>query len=105
MIDFNEYIELNEAFNSEPYPVEYKVVGATEFYFFEEDQTKQYKVVINRDTTIPLGKNVRTLFITHKSAGSVFRPIIGKFKDPSRVIATILSILNNYKNDGKLLVS
>lgn len=103
MIDFNEYIELNEAFNSEPYPVEYSVSGQTERYIFEEDPTHQYRIEINKaDRSIPLGRDVRTVWIAHKNSGRVYRPIIGKFKDPRRVIATVLDVLNKYKDEGRL---
>lgn len=104
MLDFQEFQELNEAFNSEPYPVVYSVVGQVERYSFQEDDNKQYKIEILKAPTIPLGKDVRTLRIAYKSTGNSYsyRPVIGKFKDPRRVIATILDILNKYKDEGRL---
>lgn len=103
MLNFQEFQELNEAFNSEPYPVEYAISGQTERYFFEEEDGHQYRIEINKaDRSIPLGKDVRTVWIAAKNSGRVYRPIVGKFKDPRRVIATILDILNKYKDEGRL---
>lgn len=102
MLDLQDFIELNEAFDSEPYLVQYDDhLANKEFYYFEEEAGKQYKIEISRNVDDDFGKSVRVLRIGYKSTGATYRRVITKFKDPKRVIATILSILNNYKVDGK----
>jgi hypothetical protein len=102
MLDLEQFIELNEAFDSEPYLVQYDDhLANKEFYYFEEEAGKQYKIEISRNVDDDFGKSVRVLRIGYKSSGATYRRVITKFKDPKRVIATILSILNNYKVEGK----
>lgn len=105
MLDIQDFMELNEAFNSEPYEATHNTSDPwRERYTFKEDENHNYRVEIaaaNKLGLPPFGAKTRVVrigFNTNNSA--VYKPIVTKFKDPKKVIATILGIINNYKTDG-----
>lgn len=105
MLDIQDFMELNEAFNSEPYEATHNTSDPwRERYTFKEDENHNYRVEIaaaNKLGLPPFGAKTRVVrigFNTNNSA--VYKPIVTKFKDPKKVISTILGIINNYKTDG-----
>ena len=105
MLDIQEFQELNEAFNSEPYESTHITSDPNrERYTFKEDENHNYRVEVAASNKLglpPFGTKTRVVRIGfNTSNSSVYRPVITKFKDPKKVISTILGIINNYKTDG-----
>lgn len=105
MLDIQDFMELNEAFNSEPYESTHITSDPNrERYTFKEDENHNYRVEVAASNKLglpPFGTKTRVVRIGfNTSNSSVYRPVITKFKDPKKVISTILGIINNYKTDG-----
>lgn len=86
--------QLNEAFNSAPYELTMgkKNAGDVFFTFIDEDE-KEYRIQFY--TPQGLGKNVRQVFIGQKR-GSVYPDAIARFKNPMRVIASMIEATKQF---------
>lgn len=86
--------QLDEAFNSAPYELTFgkKSAGDIFFTFVDEDE-KEFRIQFY--TPQGLGKNVRQVFIGQKK-GSVYPDAIARFKNPMRVIASMIEATKQY---------
>lgn len=86
--------QLDEAFNSAPYELTMgkKNAGDVFFTFIDEDD-KEYRIQFY--TPQGLGKNVRQVFIGQKR-GSVYPDAIARFKNPMRVIASMIEATKQF---------
>lgn len=86
--------QLDEAFNSTPYELTMgkKNAGDVFFTFIDEDE-KEYRIQFY--TPQGLGKNVRQVFIGQKR-GSVYPDAIARFKNPMRVIASMIEATKQF---------
>lgn len=86
--------QLDEAFNSAPYELTMgkKNAGDVFFTFIDEDE-KEYRIQFY--TPQGLGKNVRQVFIGQKR-GSVYPDAIARFKNPMRVIASMIEATKQF---------
>lgn len=94
-LDFiKERDQLDEAFNSAPYELTMgkKNAGDVFFTFIDEDD-KEYRIQFY--TPQGLGKNVRQVFIGQKR-GSVYPDAIARFKNPMRVIASMIEATKQF---------
>lgn len=94
-LDFmKERDQLDEAFNSDPYELTMgkKNAGDVFFTFIDEDD-KEYRIQFY--TPQGLGKNVRQVFIGQKR-GSVYPDAIARFKNPMRVIASMIEATKQF---------
>lgn len=94
-LDFmKERDQLDEAFNSAPYELTMgkKNAGDVFFTFIDEDD-KEYRIQFY--TPQGLGKSVRQVFIGQKR-GSVYPDAIARFKNPMRVIASMIEATKQY---------
>ena len=94
-LDFmKERDQLDEAFNSAPYELTMgkKNAGDVFFTFIDEDD-KEYRIQFY--TPQGLGKNVRQVFIGQKR-GSTYPDMIARFKNPMRVIASMIEATKQF---------
>lgn len=86
--------QLEEAFNSAPYELTMgkKNAGDVFFTFVDEDE-KEYRIQFY--TPQGLGKSVRQVFIGQKR-GSVYPDAIARFKNPMRVIASMIEATKQF---------
>lgn len=86
--------QLDEAFNSSPYELTMgkKNAGDVFFTFIDEDE-KEYRIQFY--TPQGLGKSVRQVFIGQKR-GSVYPDAIARFKNPMRVIASMIEATKQF---------
>ncbi|USL85887.1 hypothetical protein [Enterobacter phage fGh-Ecl02] len=86
--------QLDEAFNSAPYELTMgkKNAGDVFFTFVDEDE-KEYRIQFY--TPQGLGKSVRQVFIGQKR-GSVYPDAIARFKNPMRVIASMIEATKQF---------
>ena len=94
-LDFiKERDQLDEAFNSAPYELAMgkKNAGDVFFTFIDEDD-KEYRIQFY--TPQGLGKSVRQVFIGQKR-GSVYPDAIARFKNPMRVIASMIEATKQF---------
>ncbi len=94
-LDFiKERDQLDEAFNSAPYELTMgkKNAGDVFFTFIDEDD-KEYRIQFY--TPQGLGKSVRQVFIGQKR-GSVYPDAIARFKNPMRVIASMIEATKQF---------
>lgn len=86
--------QLDEAFNSAPYELTMgkKNAGDVFFTFIDEDD-KEYRIQFY--TPQGLGKSVRQVFIGQKR-GSVYPDAIARFKNPMRVIASMIEATKQF---------
>ncbi|EJS6254125.1 hypothetical protein N1226_003848 [Escherichia coli] len=86
--------QLDEAFNSAPYELTMgkKNAGDVFFTFIDEDE-KEFRIQFY--TPQGLGKNVRQVFIGQKR-GSVYPDAIARFKNPMRVIASMIEATKQF---------
>lgn len=86
--------QLDEAFNSAPYELTMgkKNAGDVFFTFIDEDE-KEYRIQFY--TPQGLGKSVRQVFIGQKR-GSVYPDAIARFKNPMRVIASMIEATKQF---------
>ncbi|QEI23483.1 hypothetical protein [Salmonella phage PLL1] len=90
----DESKQLDEAFNSAPYELTMgkKNAGDVFFTFIDEDE-KEYRIQFY--TPQGLGKNVRQVFIGQKR-GSTYPDMIARFKNPMRVIASMIEATKQF---------
>lgn len=90
----NDSKQLDEAFNSAPYELTMgkKNAGDVFFTFVDEDE-KEFRIQFY--TPQGLGKNVRQVFIGQKR-GSVYPDAIARFKNPMRVIASMIEATKQF---------
>ncbi|MCI2235059.1 hypothetical protein MKK42_23750, partial [Escherichia coli] len=80
--------QLDEAFNSAPYELTMGKKNAGDVFFtFVDEDDKEYRIQFY--TPQGLGKSVRQVFIGQKR-GSVYPDAIARFKNPMRVIASLI---------------
>lgn len=86
--------QLDEAFNSAPYELTMgkKNAGDVFFTFIDEDE-KEFRIQFY--TPQGLGKNVRQVFIGQKR-GSTYPDAIARFKNPMRVIASMIEATKQF---------
>lgn len=86
--------QLDEAFNSAPYELTMgkKNAGDVFFTFIDEDE-KEYRIQFY--TPQGLGKSVRQVFIGQKR-GSVYPDAIARFKNPMRVITSMIEATKQF---------
>lgn len=86
--------QLDEAFNSAPYELTMgkKNAGDVFFTFIDEDE-KEYRIQFY--TPQGLGKSVRQVFIGQKR-GSVYPDAIARFKNPMRVVASMIEATKQF---------
>ncbi|CAM0010847.1 hypothetical protein VPHK397_0040 [Vibrio phage K397] len=85
---------LTEAFNSKPYETTMTKKGAGDVFFtFEDEDGKEFRVQFY--TSGGLGKSVRRVYVGEKQ-GNVYKDAIKTFKNPMRVIATMIKSTEDY---------
>lgn len=86
--------QLDEAFNTAPYELTMGKKGAGDVFFtFIDEDEKEYRIQFY--TPQGLGKNVRQVFIGQKR-GSTYPDAIARFKNPMRVIASMIEATKQY---------
>ena len=86
--------QLDEAFNSAPYELTMGKKGAGDVFFtFIDEDDKEYRIQFY--TPQGLGKNVRQVFIGQKR-GSTYPDAIARFKNPMRVIASMIEATKQF---------
>lgn len=85
---------LQEAFNTAPYEITFGKKNAGDIFFtFVDEDEKEFRIQFY--TPAGLGKAVRQVFIGQKR-GSTYPDVISKFKNPMRVIATMIEATKQY---------
>ncbi|QZI90495.1 hypothetical protein MYOV003v1_p0171 [Vibrio phage 207E48.1] len=85
---------LTEAFNSKPYETTMTKKGAGDVFFtFEDEDGKEFRIQFY--TSGGLGKQVRRVYVGEKQ-GNVYKDAINKFKNPLRVISTMIKATEDY---------
>lgn len=85
---------LTEAFNSTPYEITFGKKGAGDIFFtFLDEDEKEFRIQFY--TPAGLGKKVRQVFIGQKKGGA-YPDVIQSFKDPMRVIATMVEATKQF---------
>lgn len=85
---------LTEAFNSKPYDVTMTKKGAGDVFFtFEDEDGTEYRIQFY--TSGGLGQNVRRVYVGEK-VGNIYKDAIKGFKNPLRVIATMIDSVEKY---------
>ncbi|CAM0010609.1 hypothetical protein VPHK369_0040 [Vibrio phage K369] len=85
---------LTEAFNSKPYETTMTKKGAGDVFFtFGDEDGKEFRIQFY--TSGGLGKNVRRVYVGEKQ-GNVYKDAIKGFKNPMRVIATMIKSTEDY---------
>ena len=94
-LDFmNGKKQVDEAFNSAPYELTFGKKNAGDIFFtFVDEDEKEFRIQFY--TPQGLGKNVRQVFIGQKK-GSVYPDAIARFKNPMRVIASMIEATKQY---------
>lgn len=94
-LDFmNGKKQVDEAFNSAPYELTFGKKNAGDIFFtFVDEDEKEFRIQFY--TPQGLGKNVRQVFIGQKK-GSVYPDAISRFKNPMRVIASMIEATKQY---------
>lgn len=83
-----------EAFNSDPYELTFGKKGAGDVFFtFIDEDGKEFRIQFY--TPAGLGKNVRQVFIGQKK-GSVYPDAQQRFKNPMKVIATMIEATKQF---------
>lgn len=91
---FQEHKQLGEAFNSEPYELTMGKKGAGDIFFtFVDEEDQEYRIQFY--TPQGLGKRVRQVFIGQKR-GTTYPDAISRFKNPARVIASMVEATNQF---------
>lgn len=98
---FNTFLErheedviIAEAFNSDPYEITFGKKGAGDVFFtFIDEDDKEFRIQFY--TPAGLGKNVRQVFIGQKK-GSVYPDAQQRFKNPMKVIATMIEATKQF---------
>ncbi|AFX93584.1 hypothetical protein G646_gp116 [Serratia phage phiMAM1] len=98
---FNTFLEsskekevISEAFNSDPYELTFGKKGAGDVFFtFIDEDGKEFRIQFY--TPAGLGKNVRQVFIGQKK-GSVYPDAQQRFKNPMKVIATMIEATKQF---------
>ncbi|ARB06308.1 hypothetical protein [Salmonella phage vB_SenAc-pSK20] len=86
--------QLDEAFNSSPYELTFGKKNAGDIFFtFVDEDEKEFRIQFY--TPQGLGKNVRQVFIGQKR-GSTYPDAIGRFKNPMRVIASMIEATKQF---------
>lgn len=86
--------QLQEAFNSAPYELSFGKKNAGDVYFtFVDEDEKEFRIQFY--TPQGLGKNVRQVFIGQKR-GSTYPDAIARFKNPMRVIASMIEATKQF---------
>ncbi|WDR21376.1 hypothetical protein PJM36_0091 [Salmonella phage vB_SenM_UTK0005] len=86
--------QLDEAFNSAPYELTFGKKNAGDIFFtFVDEDEKEFRIQFY--TPQGLGKNVRQVFIGQKR-GSTYPDAIGRFKNPMRVIASMIEATKQF---------
>lgn len=86
--------QLDEAFNSAPYELTMGKKNAGDVFFtFVDEDDKEYRIQFY--TPQGLGKSVRQVFIGQKR-GSVYPDAIARFKNPMRVIASMIEATKQF---------
>lgn len=90
----DESKQLDEAFNSAPYELTFGKKNAGDIFFtFVDEDEKEFRIQFY--TPQGLGKNVRQVFIGQKR-GSTYPDAIGRFKNPMRVIASMIEATKQF---------
>ncbi|QPX74271.1 putative tail completion protein [Salmonella phage FrontPhageNews] len=90
----DESKQLGEAFNSAPYELTFGKKNAGDIFFtFVDEDEKEFRIQFY--TPQGLGKNVRQVFIGQKR-GSTYPDAIGRFKNPMRVIASMIEATKQF---------
>lgn len=96
---------LKEAFDSEPYAwTSTWKPPATEWFVFEEDNGNKFRLDITSPSQAgagDMGKRVKVVRIGQNTGGTNYKAVITKFKDPRKVIATMIDIMSRYREEGK----
>lgn len=89
-------IQIDEAFNQPPYEFVMGKKGASDIFFTfqEEEEGKEFRIQFYGSAG--MGKNVRRVFIGEKVGGSTYKNIIKKFKNPLRVVATLVAATEEF---------
>ncbi|AHV82418.1 hypothetical protein [Salmonella phage vB-SalM-SJ3] len=86
--------QLDEAFNSSPYELTFGKKNAGDIFFtFVDEDEKEFRIQFY--TPQGLGKNVRQVFIGQKR-GSTYPDAISRFKNPMRVIASMIEATKQF---------
>lgn len=99
MASFQDFLikkdpQLQEAFNSAPYELTFGKKNAGDIFFtFVDEDEKEFRIQFY--TPQGLGKNVRQVFIGQKR-GSVYPDMIARFKNPMRVIASMIEATKQF---------
>lgn len=99
MASFQDFLikkdpQLQEAFNSAPYELTFGKKNAGDIFFtFVDEDEKEFRIQFY--TPQGLGKNVRQVFIGQKR-GSTYPDAIARFKNPMRVIASMIEATKQY---------
>ena len=99
MASFQDFLikkdpQLQEAFNSAPYELTFGKKNAGDIFFtFVDEDEKEFRIQFY--TPQGLGKNVRQVFIGQKR-GSTYPDAIARFKNPLRVIASMIEATKQY---------
>lgn len=88
--------QIDEAFNQPPYDFTMGKKGATDIFFtFQEDEDgKEFRIQFYGSAG--MGKNVRRVFIGEKVSGNTYKNIIKKFKNPLRVVTTLVAATEEF---------
>ncbi|WPJ72183.1 hypothetical protein DEEACLCL_00166 [Salmonella phage CRW-SP2] len=87
-------VQLQEAFNSNPYELSFGKKNAGDIFFtFVDEEEKEFRIQFY--TPQGLGKNVRQVFIGQKR-GSTYPDAISRFKNPLRVIASMIEATRQF---------
>ncbi|AUR97740.1 hypothetical protein NVP1244A_038 [Vibrio phage 1.244.A._10N.261.54.C3] len=86
--------QIDEAFNSKPYETAMTKKGAGDVFFtFEDEDGKEFRIQFY--TSGGLGKAVRRVYVGEKQ-GNVYKDAVKGFKNPMRVIATMIKATEDY---------
>lgn len=102
-MNFQKYIELTEAFDQEPYAFTYSAKSNTtdQYYTFEDESGHSFRVWFEVQKN--LGKKVERIKIGQAvPAMKVYKKIIQKFKNPLKVIATIIDIFKYQTSENSV---
>lgn len=90
----SEKAQIAEAFNSPAYEITFGKKGAGDVFFtFIDEDDKEFRIQFY--TPAGLGKNVRQVFIGQKK-GSVYPDAQQRFKNPMKVIATMIEATKQF---------
>lgn len=88
-------VQIDEAFNQEPYEYSTGKKGAEVFSEFEEEEGgKTFRIRFR--TPEGMGKNVRRVVIDERAGTATFKKIVTKFKNPLKVITTLVAATEEF---------